>query len=466
MGRGGDLRADHDETRAAEVKPWGGLLDDEIEIKPMKIHGKWYDLSNFKHPGGPVMLKLGESRDATAMFEAHHPFTSRKYLETIMDKHRIDDKRGDCFLLDPMDEHAVFEWPGSDDADKAPVSDFARELRESVVELYLKPEAKRRGVSLLDAAKTTPLRRLTLLALFVTFLVTIPGFFRGEWWTVLATPLANWLFIVNVFHDGSHFALSRDWRVNHLGTYCAWYFSSPLVWYHQHVIGHHAYPNVPLRDPDLYHNGTFERHTKTLKHRKLHRHQAYTWFPIWLIGTFALNFLKPIQLFVTKRYNRSVALIALTDARFIKHVIGRILTFAGLHVWQFFVFDTWTKAIAFSIVPTLLISLCFMVSSQVNHLTNDNVDVSSTDYYKHQVVTAQSFMEPGPLGWATFIFTGGLNLQIEHHLFPCINHIHLPYIRPIVKAVCKKHGVPYTESSGIVEALGKYIDHLETLSVA
>jgi delta11-fatty-acid desaturase len=101
-----------------------------------------------------------------------------------------------------------------------------------------------------------------------------------------------------------------------------------------------------------------------------------------------------------------------------------------------------------------------------NHLTDDNVDVFSSDYYKHQVLTAQSFMEPGIAGWITFLFTGGLNLQIEHHLFPCLNHCHLPYIRPIVKAVCKKHGVPYTESSGLVEALGKYFSHLETLSAA
>jgi delta11-fatty-acid desaturase len=38
-------------------------------------------MSGFDHPGGPIMLKLGEGRNATAMFEAHHPFTNRAYLE-------------------------------------------------------------------------------------------------------------------------------------------------------------------------------------------------------------------------------------------------------------------------------------------------------------------------------------------------------------------------------------------------
>ena len=55
------------------------------------------------------------------------------------------------------------------------------------------------------------------------------------------------MFGVNTFHDASHFALSRDWRINCLGTYVGWWFSSPLSWYHQHVIGHHAYPNIPER---------------------------------------------------------------------------------------------------------------------------------------------------------------------------------------------------------------------------
>jgi delta11-fatty-acid desaturase len=115
---------------------------------------------------------------------------------------------------------------------------------------------------------------------------------------------------VNVFHDGSHFALSRNWIVNAAATYYGFYFSSPLEWYHQHVIGHHAYvffspqakkkkkkeggdwrinmsgvffllvvvlcsyPNVPKRDPDLHHDNMMERHTSTLRWKPMHGHQV------------------------------------------------------------------------------------------------------------------------------------------------------------------------------------------------
>lgn len=79
------------------------------------------------------------------------------------------------------------------------------------------------------------------------FVATLPAVFRGELWTLLVMPLTYWVFGVNLFHDASHFALSTDWRVNMLATYVGFYFSSPLEWYHQHVIGHHVYTNVPLK---------------------------------------------------------------------------------------------------------------------------------------------------------------------------------------------------------------------------
>ncbi len=57
---------------------------------PMRIHDRWYNMAQFSHPGGPIMLSLGEGRDATALFEAHHPFTSRAMLEKILSKYEID----------------------------------------------------------------------------------------------------------------------------------------------------------------------------------------------------------------------------------------------------------------------------------------------------------------------------------------------------------------------------------------
>lgn len=449
---------------AGPTAPKGNLL-------PMRIHGKWYDMSGFDHPGGPIMLKLGEGRDASAMFEAHHPFTNRVYLERLLAKHQVDPaKTEDCVLFDKKDQDPFFDWPqadlkNSDDfASVAPVTEFAHEMTVRV-RGYLEKEAKRRGVPLLEASKATPMRWLSIVVMAAIYISTLPSFFAGEYWTLLVTPFTYWILGVNTFHDGSHFSLSRNWRVNALATYVGYYFSSPLEWYHQHVIGHHAYPNIPHRDPDLYHNGTFERHTKTLRHRPLHQYQRYTWYPIWFIGTMAMNYLKPLQTWTSGYYNRAVAVLRISKQRLWTHIAGRAIVFFFCHVWPFMVFNT-QKALLFSILPTGMVSVFFMMCSQVNHLTAENIDVEDTDYYKHQVLTSHSFTGTNAFtAWFTFLFTGGLNLQIEHHLFPTVNHCHLPYIQQIVKDVCKKHDVFYHESKSWGHAMEKYLKHMDMLSL-
>jgi delta11-fatty-acid desaturase len=105
----------------------------------MKIHNKWYDMAGFVHPGGPIMMALGANRDATALFEAHHPFTSRSYLEGTTEgrrKRRRKTKHALTFedfdfqgllskheakapgkLMDPLDEQQLFEWPEHEQKD-------------------------------------------------------------------------------------------------------------------------------------------------------------------------------------------------------------------------------------------------------------------------------------------------------------------------------------------------------------
>lgn len=431
----------------------------------MRIHNKWYDTTGFDHPGGPIMLSLGAGRDATALFEAHHPFTNRVKLEKLLAKYEIKGDTSNLKTIDENDSGEEFVWPEfeSKDADTpaegAPVSTFAHELRQKVKE-YFQAEADRRGISLIAATKPTVYRWFELGVLTLLFLSTLPAFFRGEWWTLVATPFTYWIMGVNVFHDASHFALSQDWRVNMLGTYTGWWFSSPLEWYHQHVIGHHAYPNIPRKDPDLYHAGAFQRLTKTLRWKPVHRHQPVTFYPIWVIGTYAMNFLKPILMFVHGSYNKAVKLMPMTAKRMYLHFAGRAFVFFLCHLLPFFLFPFW-KALIWAAFPVGFVSVCFMSSSQVNHLTTPNIDTSSNDYYAHQVLTSHTF---GVHNKLVFLFTGGLNCQIEHHLFPTVNHCHLPKLQPIVKSLAKKYNINYHESETFLEALHKYKAHLVNLS--
>ncbi len=71
----------------------------------------------------------------------------------------------------------------------------------------------------------------------------------------------------------------------------------------------------------------------------------------------------------------------------------------------------------------------------------------------HQVQTTVDFARGARLlGW----YVGGLNFQIEHHLFPRICHVHYPRIAPIVQAVCAEHGVRYTAHASLLAAMSSH----------
>ncbi len=61
-------------------------------------------------------------------------------------------------------------------------------------------------------------------------------------------------------------------------------FATPYAWLHQHVIGHHSFPNIKGKDPDLYHAPRYVRHSSDIRHRYAHLYQAIVFIWTWLVG--------------------------------------------------------------------------------------------------------------------------------------------------------------------------------------
>ena len=97
-------------------------------------------------------------------------------------------------------------------------------------------------------------------------------------------PVTFWIWSVNIFHDASHFAYSLNWKINELMMNVGFMFCTPYVWYHQHVIAHHSFPNIHGLDPDLYHAPEVSRHSSDLKLRPGHKIQNFTFLVLWLIA--------------------------------------------------------------------------------------------------------------------------------------------------------------------------------------
>lgn len=419
-----------------------------------RIHNKWYDLTTFEHPGGPIALSLIHQRDGTALFESHHPFMKREKLMKILSKYEIskgEEKERGCTLMDPRD-NGYYTWEGIEN-DK-----FVSDLKELLND-YFSSIAKKRGVTINQAAKATPARWMLILSLMASFVGTLPWYIHGNWALLVVTPVLAWVTGSNYWHDGLHFSLSTDWRINAWLPYLFPFICSPWMWYHEHVIGHHAYPNVEHKDPDLAHAPQLMREHPSIKWKPTHVGQAqwhrvlFVWSVAVGVGLSLLNDMKTNR---KLSYNNVVPCSSLSRPRITAHILGRVVYISLMHIWPFFVLPLW-KAVIWATLPGIIFSVCFMVNTQINHLTNTCAHASdNTNFYKHQVVTAQNF---GTDSLFCYYFSGGLNYQIEHHLFPNVNHCHLPELAKSVRRICERHGVPYHHAAGYRDAMERHLAH-------
>jgi len=398
------------------------------------INNKAYNFSEFEHPGGPIALALGRGRDATQLFNSYHPFSNKadamlKKYEVVPDLPQVDGKV------------QLFDWSTE--------SAFYTELRTEVKKV------------LGNNTKATFERWMQIFVLGVIALMTAYYFVLGHWWALIVAPLAMWVVGVNTFHDASHFALSHDWRVNAFFTYPFPWFSSPFTWYHQHVIGHHCYTNIHKEDPDLHHSARLWRYTRRSRWMRHYKWQCYYLLLVWSVVTYALAYVIDTAFSITGWYHGIVKMQKISKTRFAMHIFGRVVGIALFFAWPFFVFDSTFKAFLWAVVPNAIWGMSFSLSSQLSHLTCDNLEQFSKEWHKHQVITSHTFC-PKSLFW--FFFTGGLSLQIEHHLFPGVNHWNLRKIQPLVQEICEKHGVTYNISNTMSEAFGKHMALLDELS--
>lgn len=177
---------------------------------------------------------------------------------------------------------------------------------------------------------------MLILSLMTCFFCTLPMYINGDWVFLFITPTLAWVTAVNYWHDGLHFSLSTDWRVNAWLPYLFPFFSSPWLWYHEHVIGHHAYPNVAHKDPDLAHAPQLMREHESIKWKSTHGSQA-KWHRILFVWSVALgiglSLLNDAKANLKSSYNNVVPYSSLSQPRAIVHIFGRIfLRFHHAHL--------------------------------------------------------------------------------------------------------------------------------------
>jgi delta11-fatty-acid desaturase len=412
-----------------------------------KIHNKYYNVENFQHPGGDIAIWHSYGRDSTAMFEMYHPFVNKEKLQNILEKYEVSAGEAKSLLLEREDNTPQFEYD----------TDFSKELKQEVNN-YFQKEAIKNNTSIRKITKASTNRWVLIGVLNFLRLLSIFWWLNGSIYGLIAFPVFSWLGLSNVFHDACHFSLSDNWKINRFFSYFGYDLTTPLYWYYQHNIGHHAYTNIKYKDVDLYHGSYFARDSKYIKYKIIHKFQIFTVWVKWILTYYGLVICVFIRSLIENKYNDLIPKYnKFFDYIEIKDRILLIIYFIIRYVCAYYWFN---KNFLYVIIPTFIYSFLFMVNSQITHLHEDCFH-NEKDWYKHQTLTSTNHSIGSTFN---YIFSGGLNYQIEHHLFPGVNHCHYPYIQPIVEKVCEKHKITYKKFNGYYDAFVSYFKHIFNLS--
>lgn len=316
--------------------------------------------------------------------------------------------------------------------------------------------------------------------LFIKAIVLVVSFLFVYIHLLFFTP-AVWLALVeciilggltaaigfNVMHDGMHGSFSRYKWVNHLaGLSLNFLGANNFMWKSKHNVIHHTYTNIDGVDDDIEAK-PFLRLCETQKYYKVHRFQHwYFWAAYSLLYLWWVFFTD-----YKKYFLRRIGPTPLTKMTIMDHV--SFWAFKLLHLGLFVVlpiyilgFSTWIVGfLVYGMFAGLVLSIVFQLAHTVEHTHFPNADPVTNrmedEWAIHQLKTTANFATRNKLiSW----WVGGLNFQIEHHLFPRISHVHYPAISKIIKKACQDFGVPYIEYPKMRLAIASHVTHLKHLS--
>ncbi|MDF1673783.1 MAG: acyl-CoA desaturase [Vicingaceae bacterium] len=308
-----------------------------------------------------------------------------------------------------------------------------------------------------------------LSLLFLIYFTILFGPFTGWSLLGLAFLLGSMCGLVgfNVGHDAIHGGYSsKKWVNNLLGqTFTAFGAYAPN-WAFTHNMCHHTFTSIPDADGD-YTPAPILRFHEGTAWKPIHKYQhIYVWFlySIFTIEWVLVRDLKQLK----KKKHLIYQKPPLKKGAMTKLVIAKIIYYANVFLWPALLLDVpwWGIPVGFLVMQAglgLTLSLVFQLGHMVEDMPKDWPDkngVLSQSYTEHQCATAVNFASTS---WFGSWMTGGLNTQIEHHLFPNICSIHYRKIAPIVKQTAKEYGVHYREYTSWPKTVASHYRLLKSL---
>jgi len=299
------------------------------------------------------------------------------------------------------------------------------------------------------------------------YLLIISGSVRPLLMLPLAALLGMFCAFVgfNICHDAIHGSLSSDKKINKLFSFTFNLVgANPYVWNITHNIVHHTYTNIPDHDEDIEVAPGLIRINNEEEVNALQRFQHWYALPLYSLASLSWVFRKDFKKFFQSKIGEhtvkhpKIEYFKLFFYKLIYYVLFIVLPLVVLDIsWIQFIAGFLVLHFAQGLTMGLVFQLAHVVEGTQFPRPNEQGTIEEV-WAVHQMHTTANFATDNRI--AAF-FLGGLNRQIEHHLFPKVCHIHYGAISKIVKATAFEHHLPYIESKTFAAALRSHLTMLK-----
>lgn len=270
------------------------------------------------------------------------------------------------------------------------------------------------------------------------------------WWAgiLLATLLGIALICTafNVMHDACHKSFSsKTWVNNLMGLTMNALGGNAFLWKIKHNVIHHTYTNIDGVDDDIA-NGALLRLCNSQSWRPVHRFQHIYMFFLYAVSTLAWMLVFDFVKYFSMRINNT----SINKIEVKEHVLFWLSKFLYVLFYALvpIYFVGWLPWLIGFLIIHVTMGLTMSVIFQLAHVVEKTSFYSAGEetntiemaWAEHEIRTTTDFAPNNK--WLSWLI-GGLNFQVEHHLFPTISHVHYPAISKIVKEQCSRFSLPY-----------------------
>ena len=312
-------------------------------------------------------------------------------------------------------------------------------------------------------------KSLFQVALAITLYVVLVFFTPGAMLSVLLCGLLGINLAAigfNVMHEGGHQSFSRHKWLNQLSTYALnGMGASSYFWKVKHNINHHTYTNIEGLDSDIDVR-PFMRLHESQPRRRFHQFQHLYWVFLYSLSYLAWVFYHDFE----KYFSGHIAEGNTKKLPLREHLIfwftkaGFLAVYLLLPVLMVGLVPALIGFLTVTFVCGLFIAVVFQLAHVVESTHFPKPDAESQrieqEWALHQVSTTSNFATRNRfVSW----LLGGLNFQVEHHLFPRISHVHYPKISELVRETCREFNVTYLEYPSTRKAIYSHLVHLKSM---